>query len=101
MVSALQDEVAELDHVLMAPHTHLSAHQLALELLSLFGWEDGKVFYTDNGSTAVETSLKMLFQYSKLIGSERNIVLKPEGSYHGDTLSLTALSGIFNKEALE
>lgn len=55
----------------------------------------GRVFYSDNGSTAVEVALKMAFQYWKHRGVEgRNTFLSLNNAYHGDTLGAVSVGGV-------
>ena len=58
-----------------------------------------KVFYSDDGATAVEVALKMAFQYwqqseSRVAGSQRLSFLALDGAYHGDTMGAMSLGGI-------
>lgn len=78
-------------HVLFPEHTHEPAALLAVELLDTVGagWAS-RVFYTDNGSTAVEAALKMAFRRAEregVISAESlPLVLGLRDSYHGDTI---------------
>lgn len=53
-----------------------------------------KVFYSDDGSTAVETALKMSYEYSRRTGRIRPRFLGLEGAYHGDTVGAVSLGHI-------
>lgn len=54
-----------------------------------------KVFYSDNGSTAVEVALKMAFQYWMHKGEKRRLsFLSLKNGYHGDTLGAVSVGGI-------
>ncbi|MEI6350763.1 MAG: adenosylmethionine--8-amino-7-oxononanoate transaminase [Verrucomicrobiota bacterium] len=97
---ALSDQVRLLDHVHFAGTTHETAVTLAEELLSRAGFAaDDKVFFSDNGSTAVEVALKTTLQYWGNQGQERPLVIGLKGAYHGDTLgamSAGATCGYFD-----
>ncbi|MCB0405970.1 MAG: adenosylmethionine--8-amino-7-oxononanoate transaminase [Bdellovibrionales bacterium] len=87
LVKAIQTQAAKLDHLLFAPHTHEVAVELAEMLLALLGAPFSKVFFSDDGSTAVEAALKMALQYWNNRGeSGRRYFLSLEEGYHGDTL---------------
>ncbi len=96
IVQAVQKQVEKLEHVIFAGFTHEPAVTLAEMLLNatkLRGAKLAKVFYSDNGSTSVETALKMAYQYQQNIGqSHRKNFLALKGSYHGDTLGAMAVS---------
>ncbi len=86
IVEAMQRQAAELDHVLFAGATHEPAVQLAEELVCEAPDGLTRVFYSDNGSTAVEVALKMAYHRWVRAGQpERTVFLALEGSYHGDT----------------
>jgi adenosylmethionine-8-amino-7-oxononanoate aminotransferase len=54
-----------------------------------------KVFYSDNGSTAVEVALKMAFQYWRHKGVEaRHTFISLTNAYHGDTIGAVSVGGI-------
>lgn len=82
-------QAKELEHVLFAGHTHPQAIILAERLLSLFSNDYSRVFYSDNGSTAVEVALKMAFQ---VIGNGKRL-LSFRDAYHGDTFGAMAAAG--------
>ena len=54
-------QLHELEHVIFAGFTHPPAVELAERMLKLLPENQGKVFFSDNGSTAVEVALKMAF----------------------------------------
>ena len=94
LVAALAKQAAELDHVLFAGFTHEPAVRLSERLLALAPKGLGKVFYSDNGSTAIEIAMKMSFQYWHNIGQpqkQRFVCL--DGGYHGDTIGTMSVSG--------
>ena len=54
-----------------------------------------KVFYSDDGSTAIEVALKMAYQYRQLTGRpEKNKFISLTAAYHGDTLGTVSVGGI-------
>ena len=81
-----------LEHSIFAGFTHPTAVELAERLLTIIPENQAKVFYSDNGSTAVEVALKMCFQYWTNIGKPRPKVLAFQNSYHGDTFGAMAVS---------
>ena len=96
---AITDQFAALDHVVFAGITHPKAVELAEKLLDLLPNSFSKVFYSDNGSTAVEVAIKMVMQYWYNQGISKKRMLALEGSYHGDTFGAMSLGqrGYFNK----
>lgn len=86
LVEAMVTQARSLDHVLFAGATHEAAVALGEELLSVAPEGLTRIFYSDNGSTAVEVALKMAFQRHVMEGaSERRTFVALRGSYHGDT----------------
>ncbi|MEE8104776.1 MAG: adenosylmethionine--8-amino-7-oxononanoate transaminase [Planctomycetota bacterium] len=92
LADALARQARELEHVMFAGFTHRPAVELAERLCKLTGLD--RVFYSDNGSTAVEAALKMAFQYWALRGERRVRFLALPDAYHGDTVGAMAVSGI-------
>jgi adenosylmethionine-8-amino-7-oxononanoate aminotransferase len=87
IMQAIRDATQNLDHVLFAGATHPHAVELAGHLLGSMPWPaGGRVFYSDNGSTAVEVALKMAYQSWCHRGQpQRTLFIGFENGYHGDT----------------
>jgi len=92
LADALARQARTLEHVLFAGATHPPAVELAEELCALTGLD--RVFYSDNGSTAVEVALKMAYQYWRNRGEKRTRFLALEHAYHGDTVGAMSVSGV-------
>lgn len=88
----VEKQLKTLEHVIFAGFTHSGAVELAERLLKILPSDQNKVFYSDNGSTAVEVALKMCFQYWSNQGQPRMKVLAFHNSYHGDTFGAMAVS---------
>jgi adenosylmethionine-8-amino-7-oxononanoate aminotransferase len=86
------EQLRTLEHVIFAGFTHPTAVELAERLLAILPDNQKRVFYSDNGSTAVEVALKMCLQYWSNIGQPRTKVLAFNDSYHGDTFGAMAVS---------
>jgi len=87
-----------LEHVIFTHFTHEPAVTLAERILNILPGKFSKIFYSDNGSTAVEVSLKMAIQFWKNKGQpERNKILAFNHAYHGDTFGSMSVSarGLF------
>ncbi len=87
------DQVGKLEHVMFAGFTHEPAVELASRLLEKMPDQFTKVFYSDNGSTAVEVALKMAFQYWFNLGESRKKVIALQDAYHGDTFGAMSVGG--------
>lgn len=85
LAAALQTQFKELDHVVFAGVTHPKAVELSTRISESLPESLTRVFFSDNGSTAVEVALKMAFQYYFNRGERRTKVLALDGAYHGDT----------------
>jgi adenosylmethionine-8-amino-7-oxononanoate aminotransferase len=93
LMAALREAMERFDHVHFAGVTHDPAVELAELLLQSAPWHDGRVFYSDNGSTAVEVALKMAYQYWCHQGEpHRTRFIGFENGYHGDTFGAMAVS---------
>lgn len=85
IAEAVAKQALQLEHVIFAGFTHEPAIRLSENLLSILPENQTKVFFSDNGSTAVEVALKMTFQYWYNQGIERKKTIAFNGAYHGDT----------------
>lgn len=90
LVAAATKQFQKLDHVLFAGCTHEPAVALAERLLSILPQGFSKIFYSDNGSTAVEVALKLAIQFWHNCGETRRTIAALKGSYHGDTFGAMA-----------
>jgi len=87
IASAISRQAQTLEHVIFAGFTHSPAEEFAERLLVATDHHFGHVFFSDNGSTAVEVALKISLQYWVNQGqTKRKRFLAFEGAYHGDTL---------------
>lgn len=92
---ALYNQSKKIEHMIFAGFTHPWGVELAETLVRLTDNNFQKVFYSDNGSTAVEVALKMAYQYWKQTGFENKtkfVALK--NSYHGDTIGSVSVGGV-------
>jgi len=88
----MASQARDLDHVMFAGFTHEPAVRLAERLLATAPAGLTRVFYSDNGSTAVEVALKMVVQAFLHAGHpERRVFVALEGAYHGDTFGAMAV----------
>ncbi|MBI4879548.1 MAG: adenosylmethionine--8-amino-7-oxononanoate transaminase [Planctomycetes bacterium] len=92
LVAALSRQAAALDHVLFAGATHEPAVALAERLIEVTPGGLTRVFFSDNGSTAVEVALKMAYQAWVHRGEpQRKVLVALTGGYHGDTFGAMAV----------
>ncbi|MEY8760209.1 adenosylmethionine--8-amino-7-oxononanoate transaminase [Chryseobacterium tongliaoense] len=89
----VSEQLNTLEQVIFAGFTHEPAIQLSENLLKLLPENQQKVFYSDNGSTAVEVALKMCIQYTYNLGKSKTKVLAFKNAYHGDTFGAMSVSG--------
>lgn len=92
MVAAMTEQLETLDHVLFAGCTHEPAVRLSEELVAVAPEGLERVFFSDNGSTAIEVALKMVLQAWRHRGEpERRVFVALEHGYHGDTFGAMAV----------
>lgn len=92
---AIKNQIDEIEHVIFANFSNKPAIDLAEKLVSITPEGLNKVFYSDNGSSAVEIALKMSFHYNM----QRNKTKKKKfvalsDAYHGETLGALSVCDI-------
>jgi len=104
---AVKRQVDKLEHVMMAGFISEPTLELTELLGSILPKPLTKIFYSDDGSTAVEVAMKIAIQYHAIRGSERCAFVSLGGGYHGDTLgamsvgSIPSFHGLFHKRFKE
>lgn len=94
IAAAIHEQARNLEHVIFAGFTHEPARELTSLLLQQLPEHFNRVFFSDNGSTAVEVALKMAFQYWRNIGEpQRTRFIGFDGGYHGDTVGAMSAGG--------
>jgi adenosylmethionine---8-amino-7-oxononanoate aminotransferase len=93
IAAAIAEQSRKLEHVILAGFTHDAAEELAERLRK---WVSGgltHMFFSDDGSTAVEVALKMAVQYFQNIGrAEKTEIVALAHGYHGDTAGAMSVS---------
>lgn len=102
IADAIYQQLTTLEHVLFGGFTNKPAVILAEKLLSILPSNQKKLFYSDNGSTAVEIAIKASLQYFHNHKVKRTKIIALEDAFHGDTFGAMAASGItFFTEAFQ
>ncbi len=99
IADAIAEQAKKLEHVIFAGFTHEPAIRLAENLLTILPSNQTKIFFSDNGSTAVEVALKMAIQYWHNQGiKNKTKIIALDGAYHGDTFGSMSVGerGPFN-----
>jgi len=81
----VSEQLHTLEHAIFSSFTHEPAVKLAERLIGHLPENQAKIFYSDNGSTAVEVGLKMVLQYWHNQGISKKKFIAFENAYHGDT----------------
>jgi len=98
IVAAIASQAATLDQVIFAGFTHEPAAMLAAALVARLPRSLSRIFYSDNGSTAVEVAIKLSLQSFANRGTPKRLVAALDHAYHGDTFGAMAVGarGIFS-----
>jgi len=94
ITGAIQQQMQELDFVMFSGFTHSPAIELSEKLMTILPKNQAKVFFNDNGSTAVEAAIKMALQYHHNNGDRRDTLIAFEDGFHGDTFGAMSASGL-------
>ncbi|HEX9294944.1 MAG TPA: adenosylmethionine--8-amino-7-oxononanoate transaminase [Polyangiaceae bacterium] len=95
LVAALKRQADQLCHCSLAGIIHPEAARLAEELCEIAPQGLERVFYSDNGSTAVEVAVKLAVQFAAQNGApRRKRFVALEGAFHGETVGATSLGGV-------
>lgn len=94
ITDAMHQQMRTLDFVMFSGFTHIPAVALAKKLLDILPKNQKKIFFNDNGSTAIEAAIKMALQYHFNQGKKRNTLIAFENGFHGDTFGAMSVSGL-------
>ncbi len=96
IADAISNQAKELEQIIFADFLHPQAKKLSERLSKITKLE--RLFFSDNGSTAVEVALKIAYQWWQNKGEIKNQIIAFDGAYHGDTFGAMALGerNIFN-----
>lgn len=102
IADAIYKQLTTLEHVLFGGFTHEPAILVAEKLIEILPKNQQKIFFSDNGSTAVEVAIKVALQFFFNKGEKRTTIIAFENAFHGDTFAAMAASGIsFYTQAFE
>lgn len=87
-------QMQQLDQIMFSDFTHRPAIELSEALISILPEGQNRIFFNDNGSTAVESAIKMALQYYFNKGEKRSTFIAFENGFHGDTFGAMSVSGL-------
>ncbi|MAZ73995.1 MAG: adenosylmethionine--8-amino-7-oxononanoate transaminase [Flavobacteriaceae bacterium] len=99
IVEAVSQQMKELDFVMFSGFTHEPAVKLSEQLMEILPENQQKIFFNDNGSTAVEAGIKMALQFHHNAGEKRDTLIAFENGFHGDTFGAMSASGLASYNA--
>ena len=94
ITSRVSTQMQQLDQVVFSGFTHEPAIKLSEALIGILPENQNKIFFSDNGSTAVEIGIKMALQYHFNNNEKRNTLIAFEDGFHGDTFGAMSVSGL-------
>lgn len=90
----LKEQIDSLEHIIFAGYTYEGIVRFSKRLIEKLPKGLDKVFYADNGSSAIEVALKMSYHLGLLRGSKKSAFLSLENSYHGETIGALSVGDV-------
>lgn len=94
IIEKTHEQMLQLDHVMFSDFTHEPAIKLSEALIKILPENQNRIYFNDNGSTAVEAAIKMALQYYFNKGEKRRTFIAFENGFHGDTFGAMSVSGL-------
>ena len=94
IIEKTYQQMQQLDQIMFSDFTHEPAVKLSEELIKILPKGQNKIFFNDNGSTAVEAGIKMALQYYFNQEEKRSTFIAFENGFHGDTFGAMSVSGL-------
>ena len=94
IIEKVTAQLSKLDQVVFSGFTHEPAIEMSEALMRILPDNQQKLFFSDNGSTAVDVAIKMALQYHFNQGNKRSKIIALEQAFHGDTFGAMSVSGL-------
>ncbi|WP_299049665.1 adenosylmethionine--8-amino-7-oxononanoate transaminase [uncultured Polaribacter sp.] len=94
ITSSVYQQMQTLDQIMFSDFTHEPAIELSEKLINILPENQNRIFFNDNGSTAVEAAIKMALQYYFNLDEKRTTFIAFENGFHGDTFGAMSVSGL-------
>ena len=94
ITNKVSKQMQTLDQIMFSDFTHEPAIKLSEELIKILPENQNRIFFNDNGSTAVEAGIKMALQYYFNLDEKRSTFIAFENGFHGDTFGAMSVSGL-------
>ncbi len=94
ITSKVSTQMLTLDQVVFTGFTHEPAVELSEKLMAILPDNQQKLFFNDNGSTAVDAAIKMALQYHFNRDNKRDTLIAFEDGFHGDTFGAMSVSSL-------
>jgi adenosylmethionine-8-amino-7-oxononanoate aminotransferase len=94
ITASVYQQMQQLDQVMFSDFTHKPAIELSEALISILPNNQNRIYFNDNGSTAVEAGIKMALQYYFNKNDQRSTFIAFEEGFHGDTFGAMSVSGL-------